>query len=48
VNQRQEVIVLLTPQILDDSAGSSFGYLHQDQMHVNATGTAAGFTDSRQ
>jgi type IV pilus assembly protein PilQ len=25
-NQRQEVIVLLTPQILDDSAGSSFGY----------------------
>ncbi|MEW6495899.1 MAG: hypothetical protein AB1589_25765, partial [Cyanobacteriota bacterium] len=25
-NQRQEVIVLLTPQIIDDSAGSSFGY----------------------
>jgi type IV pilus assembly protein PilQ len=25
-NSRQEVIVLLTPQILDDSAGSSFGY----------------------
>ena len=25
-NQRQEVIVLLTPQILDDSTGSSFGY----------------------
>lgn len=25
-NQRNEVIVLLTPQILDDSAGSSFGY----------------------
>lgn len=25
-NQRQEVIVLLTPQILDDTAGSSFGY----------------------
>lgn len=25
-NQRQEVIVLLTPQILDDSQGSSFGY----------------------
>lgn len=26
VNQRQEVIVLLTPQIIDDSQGSSFGY----------------------
>ena len=26
VNQRQEVIVLLTPQIMDDSQGSSFGY----------------------
>jgi type IV pilus assembly protein PilQ len=25
-NQRQEVIVLLTPQIIDDSATSSFGY----------------------
>jgi type IV pilus assembly protein PilQ len=25
-SQRQEVIVLLTPQIIDDSAGSSFGY----------------------
>lgn len=25
-NQRQEVIVLLTPQIIDDSADSSFGY----------------------
>jgi type IV pilus assembly protein PilQ len=25
-NSRQEVIVLLTPQILDDSAGSAFGY----------------------
>ncbi len=25
-NQRQEVIVLLTPQILNDSEGSSFGY----------------------
>jgi type IV pilus assembly protein PilQ len=25
-NQRNEVIVLLTPQILDDSAGSAFGY----------------------
>jgi type IV pilus assembly protein PilQ len=25
-NQRQEVIVLLTPQIIDDSEGSSFGY----------------------
>ena len=25
-NGRQEVIVLLTPQIIDDSAGSSFGY----------------------
>jgi type IV pilus assembly protein PilQ len=25
-NERQEVIVLLTPQIIDDSAGSSFGY----------------------
>jgi type IV pilus assembly protein PilQ len=25
-NQRQEVIVLLTPQIIDDSAASSFGY----------------------
>ncbi|HEY9669542.1 MAG TPA: secretin and TonB N-terminal domain-containing protein, partial [Coleofasciculaceae cyanobacterium] len=28
VNERQEVIVLLTPQILDDSAGSSFGYTY--------------------
>ncbi len=26
VNQRQEVIVLLTPQILDDSSRSTFGY----------------------
>jgi type IV pilus assembly protein PilQ len=26
INQRQEVIVLLTPQIIDDSQGSSFGY----------------------
>ncbi|MBD2018373.1 AMIN domain-containing protein [Microcoleus sp. FACHB-53] len=26
VNQRQEVIVLLTPQIIDDAQGSSFGY----------------------
>jgi type IV pilus assembly protein PilQ len=27
-NQRQEVIVLLTPQIIDDSADSSFGYTY--------------------
>ncbi len=33
-NQRQEVIVLLTPQILDDSEHSSFGYNYKPSPEV--------------
>ncbi len=33
-NQRQEVVILLTPQILDDSDRSSFGYNYQPSRDV--------------
>ncbi|KAB8332126.1 AMIN domain-containing protein [Scytonema tolypothrichoides VB-61278] len=34
INERNEVIVLLTPQILDDSEGSSFGYNYNPSPQV--------------
>ena len=43
VNQRQEVIVLLTPQILDDSAGSSFGYSYTPGQNARQLLERRGF-----
>jgi type IV pilus assembly protein PilQ len=44
-NQRQEVIVLLTPQIIDDSEGSSFGYNYtpgREARQIMQRGNPAG------
>jgi type IV pilus assembly protein PilQ len=43
VNQRQEVIVLLTPQILDDSSGSSFGYSYTPGQNARQLLERRGF-----
>ncbi|MBW4548838.1 MAG: AMIN domain-containing protein [Symplocastrum torsivum CPER-KK1] len=48
LNQRQEVIVLLTPQILDDSEASSFGYNYTPGRETREVLNNRGFSPQGQ